>query len=76
MFLIPLIWGFGRGRFGVLAFGLTISNAIQFLSQPKELHVKLNILIANFFNLGQSSPYESHHLADTYMNYNVLVLRI
>ena len=58
------------------SFGLTISNALQFLSQPDELHVKLNILIANFFNSGQSSPYESHHSADTYMNYNILVLRI
>ena len=58
------------------SFSLTISNALQFLSQPDELHVKLNILIANFFNSGQSSPYESHHSADTCMNYNILGLRI
>ena len=58
------------------SFGLTISNALHFLSKPKELHVKLNILIEKFFNSGHSSPYESHHSADTYMNYNVLVLKI
>ena len=34
------------------SFGLTISNTLQFLSQLEELHVKLNILIANFFNSG------------------------
>ena len=45
-------------------------------SQPKELYVKLNILIAKIFNSGKSSLYESHHLVGTFMKYNVLVLRL
>ena len=56
------------------SFGLTIPNVLQLLSQPEELYVKLNILIAKIFNSRKSSPYESHHLVDTFMKYNVLVL--
>ena len=44
--------------------GLTISNILQLFSEPEELYVKLNILIAQFFNSRRSSPYESHHLVD------------
>ena len=58
------------------SFGFTIPNVLQLLSQPEELSVKLNILIAKFFNSRKSSPYESHHLVDTFMKYNVLVLRL
>ena len=58
------------------SFGLTIPNVLQLLSQPEELYVKLNILIAKIFNSRKSSPYESHHLVDTFMKYNVLVLRL
>ena len=58
------------------SFSLTISNVLQLLSQLKELYVKLNILIAKIFNSRKSSPYESHHLVDTFMKYNVLVLRL
>ena len=58
------------------SFGLTILNVLQLLSQPEELYVKLNILIAKFFNSRKSSSYESHHLVDTFMKYNVLVLRV
>ena len=32
------------------SFGLTIPNVLQLLSQPEELYVKLNILIAKNFN--------------------------
>ena len=58
------------------SFGLTISIVLQLLSQPKELYVKLNILIEKNFNSRKSSPYESHHLLDTFIKYNVLVLRV
>ena len=58
------------------SFGFTIPNVLQLLSQPKELYVKLNILIAKIFNSRKSSPYESHRLVDTPMKYNVLVLRL
>ena len=58
------------------SFGFTISNVLQLLSQPEELYVMLNILIAKNFNWRKSSPYESHHLVDTFMKYNVLVLRL
>jgi len=58
------------------SFGLTIPNVFQLLSQPEELYVKLNILMAKIFNSRKSSPYESHHLVDTFMRYNVLVLRL
>ena len=58
------------------SFGLPIPNTLQLLSQLEELHVKLNILIAKIFNSGKSSLYESHHLVDTFMKYNVLVLRL
>ena len=58
------------------SFGLTILNVLQLLSQPEELYVKLNILIAKFFNSRKLSPYKSHHLVDTFMKYNVLVLRL
>ena len=58
------------------SFGLTIPNVLQLLSQPEELYVKLNILIAIFFNSRKSSSYKSHHLVDTFMKYNVLVLRV
>ena len=51
-------------------------NVLQLLSQLEELHVKLHILIAKIFNSRKSSPYESHHLVDTFMKYNVLVLRL
>ena len=58
------------------SFGLTIPNVLQLLSQPEELYVKLNILIAKIFNSRKSSLYESHHLVDTFMKYNVLFLRL
>ena len=58
------------------SFGLTIPNVLQLLSQPKELYVKFNILIAKIFNSRKSYPYESYHLVDTFMKYNVLVLRL
>ena len=58
------------------SFGLTIPNVLQLLSQPEELYVKLNILIAKNFNSRKLSPYESHHLIDTFRKYNVLVLRL
>ena len=58
------------------SFSLTIPNVLQLLSQPEKLYVKLNILIAKIFNSRKSSPYESHHLVDTFMKYNVLVLRL
>ena len=58
------------------SFGLTIPNVLQLLSQPKELYFKLNILIAKIFNSKKSSPYECHHLVDTFMKYNVLALRL
>ena len=58
------------------SFGLTIPNVLQLLSQPEELYVKLNILISKFLNSRKSSPYESHHLVDTFMEYNILVLRL
>ena len=51
-------------------------NVLQLLSQLEELHVKLNILIAKIFNSRKSSPYESYNLVDTFMKYNVLVLRL
>ena len=57
------------------SFGLPIPNTLQLLSQLEELHVKLNILIAKFFNSRKLSPYQSHHLIDTF-KYNVLVLRL
>ena len=57
-------------------FGLTIPNVLQLLSQPGELYVKINILIAKIFYTRKSSPYKSHHLVDTFMMYNVLVLRL
>ena len=31
---------------------------------------------AKFFNSRKLSPYKSHHLVDTFMKYNVLVLRL
>ena len=34
----------------------TISKALQFLSQPEELHVKLKTRIAKFCNSGCASP--------------------
>ena len=58
------------------SFSLIIPNVLQLLSQPKELYVKLNILIAKVFNSIKLSPYESHHLVDTFMKYNVLVLKL
>ena len=58
------------------SFGLTIPNVLQLLSQPEELYVKLNILIAKIFNSRKSSPYESHHLVDIFMKYNVSILRL
>ena len=58
------------------SFGLTTPNVLQLLSQPEELYVKLNILISKFLNSRKSSPYESHHLVDTFMEYNILVLRL
>ena len=58
------------------SFSLTIPNVLQLLSQPEELYVKLNILIAKNFNSRKSSPYEFYHLVDTFMKYNVLVLRL
>ena len=57
-------------------FSLTIPNVLQLLSQPEELYVKLNILIAKIFNSKKSSPYESHYLFDTFMKYNVIILRL
>ena len=54
----------------------TIPNVFQLLSQPEELYLKLNILIAKIFNSRKSYPYESYHLVDTFMKYNVLVLRL
>ena len=56
------------------SFSLTIPNVLPLLSQPGGLYVKLNILIAKIFNSRKSSPYESHHLVDTFMKYKVLVL--
>ena len=56
------------------SFGLTIPNVLQLLSQPGGLYVKLNILMEKIFNSRKSSPYESHHLVDTFMKYKVLVL--
>ena len=58
------------------SFGLTIPNVLQLLSQPEELYVKINILIAKIFNSRKSSPYESHHLVDIFMKYNVSILRL
>ena len=58
------------------SFGLTIPNVLQFLSQPEKLYVKLNILMEKNFNSRKSYPYESHHLVDTFMKCNVLVLRL
>ena len=40
------------------SFGLTIPNVLQLLSQPGELYVKINILIAKIFYSRKSSPYE------------------
>ena len=57
------------------SFSLTIPNVLQLLLQPKELYIKLNILITKIFNSRKSSLYESHHLVDTFMKYNVLVFR-
>ena len=50
------------------SFSLIIPNVLQLLSQPEELYVKLNILIAKIFNSRKSSPYESHHLVDIFMS--------
>ena len=58
------------------SFGLIILNVLQLLSQPDELYVKLNILIAKIFNSRKSSPYESHHLVDTFMEVQCLSLEI
>ena len=58
------------------SFGFTIPNVLQLLSQPEKLHVKLNILKAKIFNSRKSSLCESHQLVDTFMKYNVLVLRL
>lgn len=44
---------------------ITISNALQLRSQPEELQVKLNTLIANVCNSGHSSPKEYHQSAIT-----------
>ena len=38
--------------------------------------MKLNILTAKFFNSRKSSLCESQQLVDTFMKYNVLVLRL
>ena len=58
------------------SFSLTIPNVLQLLLQPKELYIKLNILITKIFNSRKSYPYESHHLVGTFMKCNVLVLRL
>ena len=73
--VVPILIEGGGGNLPK-SFVLTIPNALQLLSQPEELHVKLNILIAKIFNSGKSSLYESHHLVGTFMKYNVLVLRL
>ena len=48
----------------------------KYFSELEELYVKINILIPKTFNSRKSSPYESHYLVDTFMKYNVLVLRL
>ena len=58
------------------SFGFTIPNVLQLLSQPEKLYVRLNILIAKNFNSRKSSPYESHHLVDTFMEVQCLSLEI
>ena len=58
------------------SFGLTIPNVLQLLSQLGGLYVKFNIFIAKIFNSRKSSPYESHYLVDTFMKYNVIILRL
>ena len=48
----------------------------KYFSELEELYVKINILIPKTFNSRKSSPYESHQLVDTFIKFNVLVLRL